>query len=196
MARGFLSQLVTPAVADAQERYYGISSRRVLSPQEDPLTSRETEFISDRDSFYISSVGETGWPYIQHRGGPKGFLHVLSPVELAFADYKGNRQMLSVGNVSTNDRTCLFLMDYPNKTRLKIIGRTQVLDARKHPELVHALAPSGLQPSVERIFKISVVSYDWNCPQYITPRFSEEEIEQAVVPLKDRISELENQLKQ
>ena len=152
-------------------------------------------FIRARDSFYMATVSETGWPYIQHRGGQPGFLRVVSPTELAFADYKGNRQMLSTGNVAANDRVCLFLMDYPQRTRLKILGHARVEDAREHPELVASFSEPEMKRLVERVFLIAVVSYNWNCPQYITPRYTAAEVELAVAPLRARVAELEAELK-
>jgi predicted pyridoxine 5'-phosphate oxidase superfamily flavin-nucleotide-binding protein len=131
---------------------------------------------------------------MQHRGGRPGLLRVVSPTQLAFADYKGNRQMLSTGNLATNDRLCLFFMDYPQRTRLKILGRARVLDAREHPELVAQFAEPEARGIVERMFFIEVVSYDWNCPKYITPRYTAAEVEEAVAPLRTRIAELEAQL--
>jgi predicted pyridoxine 5'-phosphate oxidase superfamily flavin-nucleotide-binding protein len=132
---------------------------------------------------------------MQHRGGQPGFLRVVSPTQLAFADYKGNRQMLSTGNIAANNRVCLFLMDYPQRTRLKILGHARIEDARQHPELVTQLAEPETRGIVERLFFIEVVSFDWNCPKYITPRFTEEEVRAAVAPLRQRIAELEAQLK-
>jgi uncharacterized protein len=131
---------------------------------------------------------------LQHRGGPKGFLRVVNETTLAFADYKGNRQLLTTGNVSVNDRVALFLMDYQNRARLKILGHARVEDARAHPELVAQLADPKMQQAVERLVFINVVSFDWNCPKYITPRYSAEEVEAYVGPLKSRIAELEAQL--
>jgi len=154
------------------------------------------QFIQSRDSFYVATVSETGWPYMQHRGGPPGFLHVLSPTQLAFADFKGNRQLLSTGNLAINDRVCLFLMDYPRRTRLKILGRAKVVAAREQPELVARFAGPETQGIVERIFLIEVISYDWNCPKYITPRYTVAEVEEAVAPLRARIAELEAQLEE
>jgi predicted pyridoxine 5'-phosphate oxidase superfamily flavin-nucleotide-binding protein len=139
-------------------------------------------------------MSETGWPYVQHRGGPKGFLRVVNETTLAFADYKGNRQLLTTGNVSVNDRVALFLMDYQNRARLKILGHARVEDARAHPELVAQLADPKMQQAVERLVFIDVVSFDWNCPKYITPRYSAEDVEEYVGPLKSRIAELEAQL--
>jgi predicted pyridoxine 5'-phosphate oxidase superfamily flavin-nucleotide-binding protein len=143
----------------------------------------------------MASISESGWPYIQHRGGRAGFLHVLNPETLAFADYRGNRQMLSMGNLAANDRVALFLMDYPLRTRLKILGHARVEDAREHPELVQQLAEPEVQGIVERLFFIDVVSFDWNCPKHITPRYTAEEIHKLVAPLKERIADLEAKLK-
>jgi uncharacterized protein len=194
MAHRFLDLAFTPQVLAAQERYFGHSQKLPPSTQDDLLGLEEQAFIESRDSFYLSSVSETGWPYLQHRGGPAGFAQVISPQEIAFADYKGNRQMLTTGNVATNDRVCLFLMDYPLRQRLKVLGHAEVLDAREHPELVARIAALELHGQVERIFRIRVVSFDWNCPKYITPRFTIAEVEAAVAPLKARIAELEARL--
>jgi predicted pyridoxine 5'-phosphate oxidase superfamily flavin-nucleotide-binding protein len=192
MAEKFLELMVTPSVARAQEQYFGgameVRSKRPC----DALTNDEAQFIQSRDSFYMSTVTETGWPYVQHRGGKPGFLHVVNPTTLAFADYKGNRQMLSTGNVAVNDRVCLFLMDYPQRMRLKILGHARIEDARQHPELVAKFSTPDVQRIVERVFLIDVVSFDWNCPKHITPRYTVTEIEAMVAPLKQRIAELES----
>ena len=155
----------------------------------------EQDFISARDSFYLATVTETGWPYMQHRGGPPGFLRVLDEHTLAFADYAGNRQLLSTGNLAANDKAALFLMDYPNRTRLKILGHARAVDAREHPELVNQLAEPRMRAQVERLFFIDVISFDWNCPKHITPRYTAAEVESAIAPLRQRIAELEAQLK-
>ncbi len=195
MAHKFLDLVYTPQVLGAQQRYYGRS--QVLPPalENDPLGPNETAFIESRDSFYLSSVSETGWPYVQHRGGPAGFIKVISPDEIAFADYKGNRQMLSTGNVVSNDRVCLFLMDYPHRERLKILGHAEFLDAREHPELVAQITLPELAKITERVVRIRIVSFDWNCPKYITPRFTTADVNEIVAPLKARIAELESQQK-
>jgi predicted pyridoxine 5'-phosphate oxidase superfamily flavin-nucleotide-binding protein len=195
MANKFLEIAFTEAVCKAQEHYYGASQRRHGATERDALTDEEIHFIQSRDSFYLATVNESGWPYLQHRGGKPGFLRVVSPTSLAFADYKGNRQMLSTGNLAVNDRASLFLMDYPQRTRLKILGHARVEDARQHPELVAKFATPDVHRIVERVFFIEVVSFDWNCPKYITPRYSVAEIEALVEPLKQRIAELENQAK-
>jgi predicted pyridoxine 5'-phosphate oxidase superfamily flavin-nucleotide-binding protein len=197
MAITFQQTLITSGVRRAQEHYYGGSAKATPTAHRDELTAEETEFIAGRESFYMATVTEDGWPYIQHRGGPKGFLRVLGQNQLGFADFKGNRQMLSTGNLNGNDRVCLFLMDYPRRERLKIIGRAEVLDAREHPGLADQLSPTKeLRGRVERLFLIDVLGFDWNCSQYITPRYTVEEIEELISPLKQRIAELEHQLKQ
>ena len=177
MANRFLQTLFTPSVLAAQAHYYGRTRAPLPAPERDPLGDDECLFIAARDSFYLATVSEDGWPYVQHRGGARGFLRVINFSRLAFADYKGNRQLLTTGNLAVNDRVTLFLMDYPNRTRLKIIGHARVEDAKEHPELVATLADPAVTRVVERFIFIDVVSFDWNCQQYITPRYTLEEIE-------------------
>lgn len=197
MAHRYLQEMLTPAVREAEQHYYGRTYPEF--PDETPrdeLTESEEAFIAERDSFYLATITETGWPYLQHRGGPAGFLRVIGGRQLALGDYGGNRQMISTGSISQTDRVSLFLMDYPRRARLKIMGHARVLDAREHPDLVEQTAPpSGHSANVERIFLIDVVSYDWNCPKFITPRFTAAEVKTVVAPLQNRISELENQLR-
>lgn len=192
MAKKYLEVTVTPAVAEAQKRYFGRSPRVEAGSDRDSLGPDEIAFISARDSFYMATVSETGWPYLQHRGGQPGFLRVVDSQTLAFADYKGNRQLLSTGNIAVNDRVSLFLIDYPRRERLKILGHARVADAS--PELVEQLVASNARPSVERLFFIDVISFDWNCPKYITPRYTKAEVEEVISPLKSRIAELEAEL--
>jgi predicted pyridoxine 5'-phosphate oxidase superfamily flavin-nucleotide-binding protein len=195
MPNRFKQTVSTPAVLAAQEHYYGRAAQPGPAPDHDPLTDDERAFIAERDSFYLGTISASGWPYIQHRGGPRGFLRTLDAQTLVFADFGGNRQMLSTGNLATNDRVTLFLMDYPRRERLKILGHARVLDAREHPELIPQVLPPGFKPGqVERIFIIDVLSYDWNCSQFITPRYTAEEVETAVAPLRRRIAELEKKL--
>lgn len=199
MARRYQALTITPAVRAAQRHYYGraASIPAGASDENTPLSFQEIGFIGERDSFYLATVTETGWPYVQHRGGPMGFLHVLDPQTLAFADFIGNRQLLSTGNLAHGDgRVALFLMDYPHRTRLKIMGHARVLDAKDEPALAQELTPDApLRQKVERVFVIDVVAFDWNCPQYITPRYTEAEIAKHIVaPLQERIRELEAQL--
>ncbi len=169
------------------------------------LSQNEADFIHARDSFYMASVGETGWPYVQHRGGPKGFMHVLDESTLGFSDFSGNRQYVSTGNFRSNNRVSLFFMDYPNRRRLKMMGRIELVDDSNW-ELMAKLekASSGAgegdgtngsyRANVERGFVIHIEAFDWNCPQHITPRFSEEEIEQAIAPLIAENKTLKQQL--
>lgn len=194
MALKYLDTMITESVHRAQKQYYDRAATITDVPERDPLGEAEAEFIAARDSFYLGTVSETGWPYIQHRGGPKGFLHVLNPTTLAFADYRGNRQLLSTGNLSVNDRVSLFLMDYGNRARLKVLGHAKVEDARLHPGLAAELSDSNIQARVERIVFIDAVSFDWNCQKHITPRYSIEEVEELVGPLQARIAELETEL--
>ena len=195
MAARFMKTMLTPSVLEAQKKYFGRQASLGDVPELDPLTEDERGFIELRDSFYMATVNVDGWPYMQHRGGKPGFLRVLGPHQLGFADYRGNRQLLSTGNLATNDRVALFLMDYPNRARLKILGHARIEDARTHPELVAQLAEPDVHKIVERLYLIDVLSFDWNCPKYITPRYTVEELEPLIAPLKQRISELEAQLK-
>ncbi len=195
MAAKFMQQMLTPEVLAAQDRYFGKHQNAGEAPERDELTADEAAFIAARDSFYMATTNRDGWPYIQHRGGPKGFLKVLGPNRLGFADFKGNRQMMTTGHLDSSDRVALFLMDYPKRERLKILGHARVLDARENSALADELAPAPeLRSKIERIFLVEVVSYDWNCPQYITPRFTAAEVESAVSVLKARIAELEAQV--
>ena len=191
MATRYLDLMFTDAVRRAQTQYYGQAGRIAGAPDRDPLGPAEAEFIAMRDSFYIGTISESGWPYIQHRGGPAGFLRVINQTTLVFADYKGNRQLLSTGNLSVNDRIALFLMDYKNRERLKILGHARFEDARAHPELTEQVTDLDMRSSVERLVFIEVVSFDWNCPKYITPRYSADEVEELTGPLRSRIAELE-----
>jgi predicted pyridoxine 5'-phosphate oxidase superfamily flavin-nucleotide-binding protein len=191
MADKYMQLVLTPSVQQAQDKYFGKHQVVEDAPETDALTPDETSFIASRDSFYMATVSETGWPYVQHRGGPPGFVKVLGPNMIGFADFKGNCQRVSTGNLGTTDRVALFMMDYPHRTRLKLLGHARVLDARGHSELADQVAPESLRSKVERLFLIQVISYDWNCPQYITPRFTAAEVEKHAAPLKTRIAELE-----
>jgi predicted pyridoxine 5'-phosphate oxidase superfamily flavin-nucleotide-binding protein len=193
MTTNYKDLTVTESVCRAQEHYYGTSLGAGNPLGRDTLTQEEIAFIQARDSFYIATVTESGWPYIQHRGGSPGFLRVLDPQTLAFADYRGNRQLLSTGNLAANSRVALFLMDYPQRERLKIVGHGKVEDALKYPEFLEH--PGAISGKVERIFLIELVAFDWNCPKFITPRYTTEQIDQVVSPLKARIAQLETQLK-
>ncbi len=177
MSNRFKNIMLTPSVLAAQKRFYGRSQQAAPAPERDALTDCERDFIHARDSFYMATVTGNGWPYVQHRGGAPGFLRVLGAHTLAFADYKGNRQLLSTGNLAANDRVALFLMDYPSRERLKILGHARVEGARQHPELMSQVAAPDVRGLVERLFLFEVVSFDWNCSQYITPRYTAAEME-------------------
>ncbi len=189
--------VLTPAVLEAERHYYGrVYPTTAEAPESEALRDEEIAFIQSRDSIYLASITENGWPYVQHRGGPAGFIRVLGPHQIGFADYGGNRQMISVGSISKQDRVSLFLMDYPQRERVKILGHAKVYDAREHPELAEKVAPPGGHGAkVERVFIINILSYDWNCPKFITPRFTAAEIKEVTTPLQQRIAELEAKLR-
>lgn len=198
MSHRYAELAFTEAVKAAQE-HYGTRSQNERLEQKmgpnDALGDKETLFIGMRDSFYVSTVSETGWPYLQHRGGPVGFLHVINSRQLAYADYRGNNQYISVGNIAGNDRCALFLMDYPRRLRLKILGRWKMVDvADAEPDLVSRLRPYPYRASMERIATIDIEAFDWNCSQHITPRYSEAQLREAMAPLQARIADLEAKL--
>lgn len=193
MAYGFLDIAITPSVRAAQaemgadQQWIQFSGQRTF----DRFTPNEATFIARRDSFYIASVSETGWPYVQHRGGPAGFLKMVDDRTLAFADYRGNRQYISTGNLVANDRACLILMDYPRRARLKIYAHVEKIALDLDPALTDLVRDQGYKAKLERIFRLRLDAFDWNCPQHITPRFTEDEIAQAVSPLHERLAQLE-----
>ncbi len=179
MTHHFADIAFTDSVKGAQQSYGSREHNDRLQANAGPndeLGQREAEFISLLDSFYIATVSETGWPYVQHRGGPAGFLKVLSPTRIAFADFRGNLQLISTGNVSESDKVSLILMDYPQRRRLKILGHLRFENADSvDPDTLAAVEVSGYRARVERVATIDVVAYDWNCPQHITPRYTEAE---------------------
>jgi predicted pyridoxine 5'-phosphate oxidase superfamily flavin-nucleotide-binding protein len=189
---GFLDIAMTPSVkiAQAANGAGGLWENFKGHREFDRFTPSEAEFIAGRDSFYMATISETGWPYIQHRGGPPGFLKVIDERTLGFADFRGNRQYISLGNLYDNDRTSLMLMDYPNRTRLKILARTEVRDLKDSPELAAQLAIPGYKAKVERAMLFKLEAFDWNCPQHITPRFTEAEIGAALAPIQLRLKDL------
>ncbi len=186
MTDNFTELAFTESVKAQQEKY---GTRAAYARMErggkfrNQLTWQEKKHIADRDDFYLASVGENGWPYMQFRGGPKGFLKVIDDNTLAFADFRGNGQYISTGNFKDNNKTVLFLMDYPNKKRLKIWAEVEVLDAADHPELAEQLIQPNYEATVERIIVFKVHAFDWNCPQHITPRYTQEEIQSGIVKL-------------
>ena len=193
MSYGFLDIAATPSVKAAQEAN---GSRQMFEHFEgdrafDRIGPDEAAYIAERDSFYMASVSETGWPYVQHRGGPAGFLRVLDETTLGFADFLGNRQYISLGNVAANDRVCLFLMDYPLRARMKIYARIETRDLAADPALATALAVPGYRARIERGFVLHLQAFDWNCSQHITPRFTQPQINAAVAPMLTRMAALE-----
>lgn len=193
MSYGFLDIATTPSVRAAQAEmgadahWAAFSGNRAF----DRFTDNETHFLAARDSFYMATVSEDGWPYVQHRGGPAGFLKLVDDRTLAFADYRGNRQYISTGNLTANDRACLILMDYPRRARLKIYVHVEKLAMDADPALTDLVMDTDYKARAERIFRLRLEAFDWNCPQHITPRFTEREIEQAVRPLHERLAQLE-----
>ncbi|HKU71038.1 MAG TPA: pyridoxamine 5'-phosphate oxidase family protein [Burkholderiales bacterium] len=170
--------LFTDSVRKAQARYGSREQMERLQqhgPANDRLGETEREFIEARDGFYLATVGESGWPYVQHRGGPAGFVKVLDGKTLGYADFRGNRQYVSTGNLTHDDRTALFFMDYAQRARLKLLGHARILDASQAPELMSRLAVPGYPARVERAVLITVESFEWNCHQHITPRYTEAE---------------------
>ena len=194
MPHKFAEIAFTPAVRALQEQF---GSRSAYAKGEggpahhDRLGETEAGFIAARDSFYMASTGETGWPYIQHRGGPAGFIKVLGERLIGFADFRGNRQYVSLGNFAGNDKAALFFMDYPRRARLKLLGRARSVQLEEEPELIASLAMPDYPAKVERGILIAVEAFDWNCSQHITPRFTASDIAGAIAPLQERIRELE-----
>ena len=196
MSYGFMNIALTPSVRAAQAAmgadhlWQDFKGHREF----DRFTHNEAAFIAERDSFYMASVSETGWPYVQHRGGPRGFLKMVDDRTLAFADYRGNRQYISTGNLAADDRACLFLMDYAGRARLKVYARVEQVALDTDPALTDLVTVPGYKAKIERIFRIRLESFDWNCPQHITPRFTEDEVNEAMRPLRDRLGALEAEI--
>jgi hypothetical protein len=191
MTHRFAELMFTPSVKAVQAR---MGSRGGYERFEDPetpahsvLEEDERTFIAARDSFYVATVSETGWPYVQHRGGPPGFLKVLDERTIGFADYRGNRQYVSVGNLGRDGRVSLILVDYPNRRRLKIIGHARLVDLRSEPETIERLRDGDYDARIERAMVITIEAFDWNCPQHITPRFTEAQLREAVAPTLERL---------
>lgn len=195
MGRRFAELAFTPLVK-AQQQQHG--SRHLYERVErssdpaDQLGPHEQAFIRERDGFYMASVSETGWPYIQFRGGSKGFLRVLDARTIGFADLRGNTQYISVGNLQHEDRVALFFMDYPAQSRLKILGRAKIHEGDAEAErLIETLGVPGEKSPAERALLIHVEAFDWNCPQHITPRYTEEELAKILEPMRRRLDALE-----
>lgn len=197
MTTRYRNLLFSPAVQAAQTAN---GSRKLFetdlpAPEApDRLGPNEAAFIADRDSCYVSTVGADGWPYIQHRGGPRGFVRVLDDRRIGFADFRGNRQYITLGNVRTDARAAFFFMDYARRARLKLLGRMRPVDLNADPDLAARLQEPGYRSRAERGFIVEVEAFDWNCPQHITQRFTADEVRVAMEPLQARIAELEARL--
>ncbi len=184
----------TPTVKALQER---MGSRATYARGEYPgeavdlVGAQEAAFLAERDSFYMASVGETGWPYVQHRGGPKGFVRVLDEHTLGFADFRGNRQYISAGNLTSDDRVALIFVDYAHQARLKVLARVSIVTTASAPEVLARLELPDYNARVERGFVLRVEGLDWNCPKHITPRFTEDEVRSGVAPLLAKLEALE-----
>jgi predicted pyridoxine 5'-phosphate oxidase superfamily flavin-nucleotide-binding protein len=198
MSNKFYDMTFTEAVKEAQEhngsrrRYEKIENS--ANAQNTVLTDAEIDFIEQRDGFYMATAAEGGQPYIQFRGGRRGFLKVLDERTIAFADFRGNLQYISVGNLSANRKTALFLMDYANRQRLKILAETEVKDAADAPELIEKLRDDNYEAKIERAIILRVKAFDWNCPQHITPRYTIEEVQAIIQPLNEYVRKLETEI--
>ncbi|MDR6761981.1 putative pyridoxine 5'-phosphate oxidase superfamily flavin-nucleotide-binding protein [Flavobacterium sp. 2755] len=162
----------------------------------DGLTENEINFINDRDSFYMASFGENEYPYIQHRGGPAGFIKVIDDKTIGIVDFSGNRQYISTGNISKNEKVALIMVSYPQRARLKLYAKAKIVNLEENKDLYDLLKPEDYKFRPERMMVFEIQAYDWNCPQHITPRYTTEEIEQALLPQKKYISDLENRVKE
>ena len=196
MAKNFAEIAFTDAVKNLQEKH---GSRRSYERMEkfnviDGLTTSEMSFITDRYSFYMATIGVKEFPYIQHRGGPKGFLKVLDSKRLGYIDFTGNKQYVSVGNMATNNNVSLIMIDYPTRTRLKIFAKAEVIELKDNPELYEQLDIENYKFRPERMMVFHIEAYDWNCPQHITPRYTVEELEQAFSPQQKYIATLEQEI--
>jgi uncharacterized protein len=195
MSYGFLETAITPSVRAVQARMGSAQLWQNFKGHRgfDRFTEEEATFIASRDSFYMATVSETGWPYVQHRGGPRGFLKLVDDRTLAFADYSGNRQYISTGNLAANGRVCLFLMDYAHRARLKIYAHVDTLLLDDEPALTKLVTVAGHPAKLERIFRLRLETFDWNCSQHITPRFTEQEVTDAINPLRERVAQVESE---
>jgi uncharacterized protein len=195
MSYKFLEIASTPSVRAAQaangsrEMWEKFKGHRTF----DRFTEDEAAFIAERDSFYMATVSESGWPYVQHRGGPAGFVKVLDEKTLGFADFRGNLQYISVGNVAADDRAALIMVDYPNQARLKILAHVEMRKIDADSELAARLSLPGYKAKLERACLLHLETFDWNCPQHITPRYTMDVVQAAVAKLQARITELETE---
>jgi predicted pyridoxine 5'-phosphate oxidase superfamily flavin-nucleotide-binding protein len=192
MTSAFRNIAVTPRVKAAQQANgVSLTTGHPGEPDGDRFSDTEAQFVAQRDSFYIATVSESGWPYVQHRGGPPGFLRMIDDRTLAFADFRGNRQYVTVGNLAGDERAALILMDYPRRRRLKIYARIEQRDLAADRDLAAKLALPDYRARSERGLLLHLAAFDWNCPQHITPRFSETELIESLAPLNAYLQQLE-----
>ena len=194
----FGTLVFTPVIKELQERYGSRRSYARGDQASSParLGPEEAEYIGERDSFYMATTGSTGWPYIQHRGGPVGFLKVIDQGTLAFADFRGNKQFISTGNLMTDDRVALILVDYPRQLRLKILGHAELREGTAATELLPQVADPNYGATVERVFVIKVAAFDWNCQQHITARYTAEQIQRALAPFEAEFARIQQENEQ
>ncbi len=195
MGNNFGSLVFTPMVKALQEKY---GSRRQYARMEGSsppghLSLDESTFIAEQESFYLATVGATGWPYVQYRGGSKGFLKVIDDHTLAFADFQGNKQFITSGNLATDNRIALIMVDYPRQARLKLLGRVEIFEGDAARDWVKQLRTEGYKAVISRVFVIRIEAFDWNCPQHIKRRFTEEQIQEALAPFERRLHDLETE---
>jgi len=197
MAKNFASIAFSEEVKALQEKHGSRASyaRMERDVYQDGLTENEMDFIEQRDSFYMATMGENGFPYIQHRGGPKGFIKVLDAKRIGFIDFKGNMQYISAGNLATNNKVALIMVDYPSRTRLKIYAKALIVELKDDPSLYSLLDLNQYKFRPERMMVFHIEAYDWNCPQHITPRYTVEEIEEVIAAQKNYTSKLEAEIK-
>lgn len=197
MSNKFYDITFTADVKAAQERYGSrrqYERMRAVGERNAVLSDAEIDFIERADGFYMATVNADGQPYIQFRGGKNGFLKVLDEKTIGFADFRGNLQYISVGNLSANKKVALFLMDYANRRRLKILASVEIKDAADAPELIEKLKVEDYEAKIERAVILHIEAFDWNCPQHITPRYTSEEIKQMVQPMNEYIEKLEKEI--
>ena len=198
MAKNFAALAFTDSIKAIQEKMGSRSSyaRMEKHTYVNGLTENEIDFISLRDSFYMSTIGENGFPYIQHRGGPKGFVKVLDSKRIGFIDFKGNMQYISVGNLATNNKVAIIMVDYPSRARLKILATAEIVELKNHTDLYNSLDLKDYKFKPERMMVFNIEAYDWNCPQHITPRYTIEEIEEAFADQSNLIKSLKQEIKE
>lgn len=194
MTRAFAEIAFTESVLEEQKKngsaeHYAPFLDEAAEPA-DRIGPVEREFIGQRDGFYQATVSDGGWPYVQFRGGPRGFLKVLDEKTIAYADFRGNRQYVSTGNLRDDDRISLILMDYPNRRRLKVWGRANLIGAKEDALLMSKLRDPDYRGLPERAVVITIEALDWNCPQHIPQRLTLEELEPQLQPVRQEIAQL------